>query len=325
MNDDDQITIQEVAHPHDRFFRQFIQQKETHQSFLKRYLPPAVCERINFDKLELIQTTFVDKHLKKRESDCIFSTQFNEQDGYVYFLIENQKKPDKLMPFRLWKYLLLLIQHHLDSHKTTDLPTVYPIVFYAGNKKYPYSMDFTELFNTDPAFIREILYKPFQLIDLSQFSPEDPIKDTMLQCLFIIMKHVREIERASPHLKVLLKLLWETGQEDIITAIINYVISVDKRPNEEVLTILTDIFSDTGVDMPNVAQQLKTEGKEIGLAEGLAKGEELGLAKGEELGLAKTAINMLKEGLDIALIEKVTGLSNSHICRLQDELKKSSH
>ena len=339
MYDENETIIEEVPHPHDRFFRQCIQHQDTHKAFLKKYLPPAVLERINLDQLELVQSTFVDRRLEKKESDCIFLTQFNQKAGYVYTLIEHQQTPDKLMPFRIWKYLLLLMQYHLDSHKTTELPAVYPLVFYSGSQPYAYTMDFTELFNAEPAFIRSILYHPFQLIDLNAFSSDEPIDDTVLRCLLIIMKHVQMIERASPFLKQLLKSLCETGQEGFITAIISYIVSVDKRPNNEVLTILNDVFSDAGVDMPSVARQLKKEGEEIGLLKGkeigllkgkeigLLKGKEIGLLKGEEIGLTKgkieTARNMLKEGLSVSLISKVTLLSENDIRRLQDELDKS--
>ncbi len=58
---------------------------------------------------------------------------------------------------------------------------------------------------------------------------------------------------------------------------------------------------------------------------GFEKGEELGLKKGEELGFRKskaiTAKEMLADGMPISKIVKYTGLSESEILGIKDELK----
>jgi len=51
-----------------------------------------------------------------------------------------------------------------------------------------------------------------------------------------------------------------------------------------------------------------------------AEGREEGIEKGREEAVEKTAINMLKQHLDNALISTVTGLSNDRIIKLQNKL-----
>ena len=65
----------------------------------------------------------------------------------------------------------------------------------------------------------------------------------------------------------------------------------------------------------------KAEGKAEGIAEGEARGEAKGkaegIAEGEAKGKAETALAMLANGLDIALVSKCTGLTEQQIRDLQ--------
>jgi predicted transposase/invertase (TIGR01784 family) len=63
-----------------------------------------------------------------------------------------------------------------------------------------------------------------------------------------------------------------------------------------------------------------------GIEEGIKKGLEEGIKKGIEEGIKKgkreDAKMMLKEGLDLNLIIKITELTESEILELKDELKR---
>ncbi len=57
--------------------------------------------------------------------------------------------------------------------------------------------------------------------------------------------------------------------------------------------------------------------RDMGREEGLAEGEARGEAKGRAEGKAETALAMLANGLDIALVSKCTGLSEQQIRELK--------
>ena len=61
----------------------------------------------------------------------------------------------------------------------------------------------------------------------------------------------------------------------------------------------------------------REEGLKEGLEKGLNKGMEKGLQQGREEGKAETALAMLANGLDVALVSKCTGLSEPQIRELQ--------
>ena len=86
-------------------------------------------------------------------------------------------------------------------------------------------------------------------------------------------------------------------------------------------------------DIKNLIDTAKREGKEEGLAEGmekgmaegmkkgLAEGVEKGLAEGMEKGMNKRSLEiarkMLANGMDVAMVMEITGLSESQLQQLK--------
>ena len=70
-------------------------------------------------------------------------------------------------------------------------------------------------------------------------------------------------------------------------------------------------------DIRNQIVYARDMGREEGILEGEAKGRAEGIAEGEAKGKAETALAMLANGLDIALVSKCTGLSEQQIQDLQ--------
>ncbi|MEK5163645.1 hypothetical protein NYE69_15070 [Paenibacillus sp. FSL R5-0527] len=59
------------------------------------------------------------------------------------------------------------------------------------------------------------------------------------------------------------------------------------------------------------------EGMEEGIEKGIEQGIEQGIAVGVEKGIEKTALNMLREGMEISLVAKVTGLTEEQVVKLK--------
>ncbi|MFA7502737.1 MAG: hypothetical protein WCY55_06715, partial [Anaerovoracaceae bacterium] len=66
------------------------------------------------------------------------------------------------------------------------------------------------------------------------------------------------------------------------------------------------------------AEKALEEGRAKGLAEGRTKGLAEGLAEGQAKAKTQIALNALKEGIDITLIVKLTGLSEAEIDKLTE-------
>ena len=133
--------------PHDKFFKKSLENPEAARHFLQQYLPKETLKIMNLDTLELQHVTFIDEDFKSSACDVIFRVNtLEEQDVYIYALLEHQRKPEKIMPFRLLKYMVRLLDLHLTKHKTEFLPLIVPLVIYNGETTpYPYSMNIFDL------------------------------------------------------------------------------------------------------------------------------------------------------------------------------------
>ena len=72
--------------------------------------------------------------------------------------------------------------------------------------------------------------------------------------------------------------------------------------------------------MCNLSMGIYEEGIEKGIDQGIGKGIEKCIEKGITVGVEKTAINMLKENMDIKVISRLTGLSEEEIDELKSRL-----
>ncbi|MBM1113530.1 hypothetical protein CF026_17495 [Klebsiella michiganensis] len=92
--------------PHDAIFRQMLTQKEVARDFLQLYLPAPFLSICDLNTLQLASGSFIEEDLRSSDSDILYSLQTQHGAGYIYALIEHQSSPDKLMAFRLMRYML---------------------------------------------------------------------------------------------------------------------------------------------------------------------------------------------------------------------------
>lgn len=92
--------------PHDAIFRQMLAQKEVARDFLQLYLPAPFLSICDLNTLQLASGSFIEEDLRSSDSDILYSLQTRHGAGYIYALIEHQSSPDKLMAFRLMRYML---------------------------------------------------------------------------------------------------------------------------------------------------------------------------------------------------------------------------
>ena len=77
------------------------------------------------------------------------------------------------------KYILEIIQYHLDKHKSEEnnndikYPIVWPLIFFNGDKSYNLTTRFLDMYARGYRELAEkILTKPFQLVDLNDIEDD---------------------------------------------------------------------------------------------------------------------------------------------------------
>jgi predicted transposase/invertase (TIGR01784 family) len=297
-----------VVTPHDHFFRSAMADSRVAKEFFAHHLPDFIKQRINWNKLRPCSTIFVDKELKLSASDILYQTTIAKKTGYIYLLAEHQSSPDKLMPFRIWQYILAIQAGHLKQTKSKLLPLVYPLVFYHGKKPYLYSTDIRDIIAAPRDLIDQVLFKPFQLIDTHTLGDEKLKQLQWAGVMEFMMKHIFARDFL-PYLKQALSILRElekNGENDYIITVLRYAMEAGETGTPaQLVKVVKAELSDTERNFMTTAEWLRKQGRE----EGMEKGKR----EGKIESLRQVANNLLQKGKDLAFIAEVTGLSLDEI------------
>lgn len=311
--------------PHDHFFRTAMSEHRVAKPFFEQHLPEAIRKIIDLDTLQLKNESFIDPQLKLSITDMLFSADFAGKPGYLYLLQEHRSTPNRWQAFTMLVYIVQIMQYHRKQIKKQKgkkeqyLPLVYPIVFFNGAVTYPYSTDLLDLFDHPRELVQQILFHPFQLIDLSTISDKALKINTWPSILHIVMKHIHSSD-ILPYMEGLANALREVDQEegeDYLTAVFNYVFTASETRNLDSLLKVAQENLSTNLreGVMTIAKQLEERGRQKGWQEGRHEGWQ----EGEITKAKNIAIRGLEQGMTIDQIVRLTDLPFEIVRNLEKE------
>jgi predicted transposase/invertase (TIGR01784 family) len=314
-----------IPNPHDRFFRGIMQQQPVATEFFQAFLPESVLQHLVLDSIKATSSSFVEPELSEQINDLLFECRFTQNEesyqGFVYLLVEHQSRPEKLMPLRVFRYVLAALDRYAKQHPNTPLPPIYPMVFYQGERSpYPYTLDFLQLFNDPLALMRQALFQPVSLVDVNQLDTTQLQKFPWLQPATGLMQHIRDEDITSTIIDLLnqcIHLLNHPNGVDFLDYLLHYAVEAGNIIDvTEFYRMSEKVPEPVKEKVMTIADMLKKHGWEQGLAEGMEKGIEKGALSTKR----ENAINMLTLGSDIEFVCKVTGLPAEEVFRLAEEI-----
>lgn len=294
--------------PHDRYIRSILSDYKVAREFFSKNLPASICSMVNLDSISLQAESFIDDRLRLQIADLLYAADFDGEPGFLYILIEHASKPDKLMPFRLLKYTMAVIDSHLKKNPGAKLPLVYPLVLYTGKNPFSYSTDLFDLFGKDKSLAKDILLKPYHLIDLTQISDEElEEKYDLFNVAAFFAKHIhdRDLMLVMRRMVEPLKKLEKFRElHHIIYKSLAYLIEAGEVSNIEEFfkLIVKELETVDKEKIMTIAEQLRKEGRVEGKTEGRAEGR----AEGEKEKAIAIACNMIAEGFSLEVVSRVT-------------------
>src|SRR3989338_684642 len=201
---------------HDRFTRAMLANPRVIEEFFRKNLPDQVRDSLDFSSIQLQQESFIGDNLKTQIVDLLYKADFHGRPGFLYLLIEHASKADPLLPFRLLKYIVAIMEHHLKTTETKELPLVYPMILYTGKRPYNHTVDLFDLFSKeDRTIAKKTLFSPYHLIDLTQVSDEELKKELWYGTAARVLKHIHDEDINSFFNKIVgsLKIIEAHGEE----------------------------------------------------------------------------------------------------------------
>lgn len=271
--------MSQIVSPHDSLFKSAMADIRVAREFFETYLPEDIRRVIDLNHLELSPNSYLDEHLKNSASDVLYKTTIHQKPAYL-FLLEHQSSPDKLMPFRLLKYMVRIWDDHLKQtnakKNNKPLPLIIPTVFYHGHRPYTYSRDMRDLVAAPHELVEKYLFTPFQLVDTQTIPDEALRKQHWFGTMAFFMKHVFARDFL-PYLKEALGILRKLEQvkgSNFVVSLLHYVVTTAEIDAEALIeTVKEGLSTSTGEKIMTPAEQLIERGKQYGMQQGIQQGK----------------------------------------------------
>ena len=282
---------------HDQFFKYVFSKPQTARTFFSNYLPPQVCNLLDFTSISVLKDSFVDAKMRVHLSDLLYQIQLKEpgQYLYIYILFEHKSYADEMVALQLLRYMVT-IWHH-SQKKGKKLIGILPIVFYHGEKAWQAPTNFQALIDAPPA-LRE--YMPefrYHLCNISQIEDEDIKGDAELKAALFSMKYVPRKD-IKEKLDTIFRFVLDIEAEETLMAMTEAMLAYlpaakTKLTIEDIEKVIQEISEERGKNMNSFVdvwvERGKMEGIQLGKLEGIQEGKLEGIRDG------------LLEGLEIAL------------------------
>ncbi|HLB34375.1 MAG TPA: Rpn family recombination-promoting nuclease/putative transposase [Chthoniobacterales bacterium] len=299
--------------PHDFCFRKIMSNPKMALDLMTRCISADIIERIDFKSLKLVDESFIDGFFHEYRTDILYSANLIFKKGGkiiatpVYFLLEHQRKMEQIMPVRIQRYGLCIIERHWESHKKDKYPTVFTLIFYNGKRRYSSEPNLINNFE-----LTQLLKSPFitsYLMDLNTIKDEE-IKSDAVGLVELVFKYI-DIPKSSDLIQKIGHLIpiVEKKNIDIIETVIQYIYETRKDgiSTEEIGKEFQQYLSTTNKELVmTIAQRLREEGMQTGMQQGIQQGMEKGIQKGEAILLSR----LLKSRFPRAVTKKYIDLIN---------------
>jgi predicted transposase/invertase (TIGR01784 family) len=279
---------------HDDLVKKFLTDVEAAREFLQIHVPAEIRAKCDLSSLCIDSGSYIDDDLRKRFSDVVYRLDLLDKTSCVYFyvLLEHQSTPERLMPVRILRYTLEIINKHIrDYGESEKLPLVMPLVFYNGERSpYPYPTDIRELMAD-----QELAYKfplgKFNLVDLTVIPNEEILQHGKLALLEMLAKHIRVRELKQEIIQLILSAIIVAHADHISKSLFDSALTylMDAREDAELEPLLNEIvvnISEYKESVMSYAEKLRLEGEERSMQKVMSYAEKLRL-EGEERSMQK--------------------------------------
>ncbi len=264
-----------APHPHDRCFRKVMGKSKIALKFLRSSMPAHIMDQIDPKSLQLVDGTFIDAAHCETRTDILYRANLKVKNkgkiSALYFLLEHQRTMPALMPMRIHRYMLSIIERHWQENHG-QWTTVYTAVLYNGKKNHSVEPNFFKNFEY-PLMAKES-FDSYYLVDLNKIDDELLKQHEALGLLELVFKHSgtkKTIEFISSIGDVISKA--QSTDLDIVGACSLYLFETNKdgASRQQILEEIQKYLTPKNRKIiMTIAQAFKEDGRQEGRQEGQA-------------------------------------------------------
>ena len=220
------------------------------------------------------------------------------------------------MPLRILEYEVDIIKSAIDIRKLKQkeykLPEVIPIVLYTGRKRWnanKYIKESQEKLNG----YKEKEFAKYNLVDVNNYEEDELLKEQSFLSKAMLIEKANQLEKLPAIIEKIIEEMnikvntYNKKQKELLIKIIKLPLA--KRLGKEKIDEFTNKLKEKGGEnMLAVLDMVEEENKML-IAKGMKKEQE------------KIVKKMLEEKVEIAFIEKITGLKAEKIEKIKNKYK----
>jgi len=279
-----------IPNPHDLAFKAVFCKPEHALGVLRKVVPTAIAEALDWSALTLRPGSFVDLALKEQHTDVLYSATWRDGgEVLVYFLFEHLSAPPKdgLIAYRLLRYQVRIWEDwHAEHPSAKALPMIIPIVMYHGVTPWSEPRLFDALLDVPagvrPALAPYLVQFAYLLHDLSEISDDELREGAMTALAKLVMMCFKHARTREDFINILAR--WRDVVHEVLRApnglkalaqVLCYILQVNDHVEREALAALLEreIGPEAKEAIVTAGQQLIEQGRQQGLQQGLRQGE----------------------------------------------------
>jgi len=271
-----------IQSPHDRLVNQTLQQIEAARMLLANHLPGEILQHLKLDTLASVDTNFIDRNLRRRFADRLFSVEVSEEAVrslgmkihyvYVFVLIDHKSTDEPNTLIQMLGYIVRIWENSLANSR--PLVPIIPWVIYNGISPWRASRSLDDLIPVPSSWKRYVPALELAILDVSRMEDAAMVGDPILQMALTLLKYGRDAELDTV-LRSLFQMLSQVvglqQAKDLLDTIRVYVMSVNPVLGEEKMNELVSEFWPVQPEPGSVADQLIKKGEARGVASGIAQ------------------------------------------------------
>ena len=298
-----------IHNEHDKLFKRILDRINEAESVIKKTLGKET-EKI---EIETVRNELTTRDYRGRMVDVLYKL----KDKEVYFLIEHQSTQNTYMAYKIFEYETELINRSYmqNVEKSKKIAKVIKIVIFTGIGDWKPARSIVELQEEYGNKVKiDKHYEgigEYKLLESKDYSLKEIISEegTLLGKAITIEKARRE----ETLIAVLDEIIPNTKEKEIdeMIRMIEYILVKDlgkKIANKYIKLLESKIKKEGGKSAMVETMKALREDRKRTIMEARNTGKKAGILEGEKSGKIQDAKNMLRENIDIDIIERVTGL-----------------
>lgn len=314
-----------INSPYDKLFKEVLSDKDNAADLITGVFPSDLTTLLKLPTLTLDNNSYINERLNESFSDIVYGCTLENTNIDIALLFEHKSYKEKFPKLQLLKYCINIWETQIKQH--TPLTPVIVVVLYHGYGRF----DERPIFDYFPAGTNGILHEftpdmkciAVNLADITDEQLQGTLfKQAMLSLMVWMFKNRSNPEMIFNNLGSKLSVFdffadkddkdKEKSLKNIVT-LLKYVSTITGKTIKEIQQKITEEDSNGGQKaMTSFFEEFKEEMRAEGRAEGIATGR----AEGRAENAQATAKAMVKEGISMHTISKITGLSAAEIEKL---------